>query len=140
MRVWDLLRHFSREEPWGDPDRVSGTLLLTLEAVRERLGWPIVVHAAYATAGHNPRGYHPRGLAVDFHFATELPLRHQVKHLLAALDDLQLAAHVGLGLYPDWTHPGFHLDVRGYRARWGRLGNRYVPWEKALAELERRVK
>jgi hypothetical protein len=38
----------------------------------------------------------------------------------------------GLGIYPDWAHPGFHLDLRGYKARWGRVEGSYVAYEEAL--------
>ncbi|NDY41233.1 hypothetical protein G3N55_00010 [Dissulfurirhabdus thermomarina] len=133
--IWDLVApEFSPRERWGRPDRVSGLLLLALHAVRRTLGWPMVIHCAVETEGHSPTGEHPPGRAVDFHFAAPgVPYREQVERLEEVLDALQLSDFVGLGIYPDWAHPGFHLDVRGRRARWGRIGSRYVSLEEALA-------
>jgi len=138
MSIWSYLKHFSPRENWGDPKKISGTLLLVLDTIRERIGWPIVIHCAYETEGHNPNGYHPRGMAADFHFDINYPFYYQVGTLLKILAELQMTNSIGLGVYPDWYHPGFHLDVRGYYARWGRIGKRYVSWDEVMNELKRR--
>lgn len=140
MSIWNYVKHFKRTENWGDPDKISGQLLLTLDAIRERIGWPIVIHCAYATDGHSPHSYHYRGMAADFHFDINYPFYFQTGTLLKILAELQFTRFVGLGVYPDWINPGFHIDVRGYYARWGRIGkDKYVSWEEIMTELKRRA-
>jgi len=153
MTIWDKLQHFSRNENWGEPNRVSPLLLLTLEALREWTGWPIVIHCAYATSGHSPRSFHYQGLAVDFHFETGVPYPRQIDYVLGFLDNsgfgvlagelararwFNFGQMCGLGIYPDWECPGFHLDVRNYPARWGRIGDKYVSFEEALEYARRK--
>jgi hypothetical protein len=51
------------------------------------------------------------------------------------MEKLFLAAKVefvdgGLGVYPDSNF--IHVDVRGTKARWGRIKGEYVGWEQAL--------
>lgn len=131
--------YFSPKEKWGNPAAVQWVLVHALFLIRRELrdfgrDWPIIVHDATGP-GHSPTGYHPKGLAVDFHFgAADCVLFDQGIALHQVLRDLRLFDFVGLGVYPDWQHPGFHLDVRGENARWGRIGGSYVSWERAMTE------
>jgi hypothetical protein len=146
MDIWDIIgSRFSKAEPWGDPDKVCGALLLVLFQVRELTGHAVVIHNAWATSGHADNSYHYKGLAADFHL-DNLPFRDAVPLLLAALGQLQLENFVGLGIYPDWCNPGFHLDLRGFRARWratnvvdpktGIVTQTYGTFEHALTEVK----
>jgi uncharacterized protein YcbK (DUF882 family) len=117
--IWDRLRHFSPQENWGDPEKMNGALLWLLDEVREHFGCPVVIHCGYDEAGHAVNSQHYLGNAVDFHFVTEMPFSQQYQELENFLFGLQLHNHVGLGVYPQWNRPGFHLDVRGIQARWG---------------------
>ena len=137
MSVWDVLEHFSVKEAWGEPGKINGLLLLLLETIRTALGYPIIIHCG--TQGvHTKNSQHYLGNAVDFHFDTITPFPEQVSKLLKVLSALQVSDRVGLGVYPDWNNPGFHLDVRGYAARWGRIGSDYVSFNKVLEYLRRR--
>jgi len=132
--------YFSAAEQWGDIEALEWVTVWALYRLRVTMvaaghDWPIVVHDATGP-GHSPTGYHPRGLAVDFHFGGEaagMRIADQADILEAALAALRLDRFTGLGVYPDWHRPGFHLDLRGRRARWGRLGHRYVAWDEAIA-------
>lgn len=139
--IWELIEYFSPDENWGDPDKVSGLLLLTIDAVRKVYGedpsfHSFVVHNAYATSGHTTRSQHYHGKALDFHIRDKFHppdhFRTQFTKLKLALEGLQIYNYVGLGVYPDWSIPGFHLDVRGNKARWGRVNGEYVSIKKAL--------
>lgn len=114
------IRHFRRNENWGDPDKMSPVLLQALDRYRERVGTPILV-----TRGTQGRGVdgsqHPFGRAVDLMFPSADP-----KLLLdLAFEAMRHDAFTGLGVYPDWTLNGrvlggIHLDVRpaAFRAQW----------------------
>ncbi len=93
-------------------------LILRLEALREFVGRPVIIHEAFATSGHAPNSQHYLGNAVDLHIEG------------FSLIEMYLAAErfnfTGVGLYgPDvWRNPGLHLDVRPLAkgqpgARWG---------------------
>lgn len=122
--IWERLRYFSRNEAWGDPDKMNGALLILLDNLRDIIGSPFVIH--YGTQGvHSRHSLHYKGNAVDFHIKTSMPYYEQVIALEQALEQLQVSNFVGFGIYPGWNHPGFHLDLRGYKARWGRIGKEY---------------
>lgn len=119
--IWDILKHFKVSEPWGKPEAMNGILLLVMDAVAEKSGVPVVIHCGHETTGHVSKSYHASGRACDFHLATEMPFLKQVELMEKILQDLHVFSDVGLGIYPDWNHPGFHLDTRGTMARWGAL-------------------
>lgn len=127
--IWDKIDpYFYREEPWGDPDKMSGALLMILFDLRFHSAWKIIIHCG--TQGKHCEGsYHYKGLAVDFHFKTpsgSFTFREQAKYLMQYLADMQLDSSTGLGIYPQWNNPGFHLDVRGTKARWLKQDGKYV--------------
>lgn len=135
--VFSSLNHFNRNEAWGDPDKVSGVLLLLLDEIRERLGKSIVVNTAYSTKGHSANSRHYVGDAVDFHVLGDfLEVERRLQEIF---EELNVSDKIGFGIYPDWYRPGFHLDTRGSKARWGRIGHTYVGYEKALQYTQKKV-
>lgn len=141
--IWELVEYFTPEENWGDPDKISGLLILTIDAVRKVYGedpslHSFIIHNAYETSGHSAHSQHYLGKALDYHIVDKYhppdPFPLQVDKTLRALQELQIDNHVGLGIYPDWDIPGFHLDVRGEKARWGRVGGEYVSIKWALEQ------
>jgi uncharacterized protein YcbK (DUF882 family) len=134
LEIWDVLQHFGKHEKWGDPDKMNPALLVLLDKLREIIGKPIIIHCGYDTDGHAPSSQHYVGNAVDFHIVG-LPIEQAHEAMQGALHMLGLLDRVGLGIYPFWNSPGFHLDVRGEAARWGRLKNgTYVAYDTALNE------
>jgi hypothetical protein len=146
--IWNHIRHFKPTEAWGSPDRMNGLLLLLLDAVRDRWGdVRFIIHCGFETDGHSPDSFHKCGGAVDFHIENSLPFPGQIKRMDMILKELQVFDKVGLGIYPDWNHPGFHLDVRGSFARWGRIDTmqpggkiqrEYVGYADAVYRAEQR--
>jgi hypothetical protein len=131
--LWDYVKHFTADENWGSPSSMNGLLVLLFDIIRSRFGdCRFVIHCGYGAADHADKSEHPRGNAVDFHINSALSLIDQAGRLEMILKDLQVYDRVGLGIYPDWNNPGFHLDVRGVFARWGRIGPNYVTWDVAL--------
>ena len=128
--IWDVVDHFNEREAWGDPEKMNGLLILLIDKIADILGCGVIIHCGYEGDGHTPSSQHYTGNAIDFHLKTDLPFKDQIDNVMLALDELQVSDRVGVGLYPDWNSPGFHLDVRGVKARWGRIGE-YVSFEKA---------
>jgi hypothetical protein len=131
MMLWKHIRHFNRAEKWGDPNKINGFLLLTMDALRDIWQSPFVIHCAYDLSGHSANSQHYLGNACDFHIEDGEPFNLQVAVMARFLEKFQVADRVGLGIYPDWRNPGFHLDVRGQKARWGRINNKYVSFLEA---------
>lgn len=123
MTNWDIVKHFKPEEWVTQPDMVKPELVYLLDEIRDALGFPIVIHVAYEPTGHSKNSKHYTGEAVDFH----------IKGISLGEAWLELerwSSIGGLGVYPFWTNPGFHVDIRPTRrkARWWRdLAGKYQP-------------
>lgn len=143
MNIWDIINDtFTKNEAWGDATKMSGIVLLVFHSLRALVGRPFVVHCGYASAGHSPASQHYLGNAIDFHIEG-MSFKEAVAAVEGALDALQISNRVGLGIYPDWPghnagelQPGFHIDVRGMRARWGRVKGVYVSYDEAKKEIK----
>ena len=122
MTIWEIIDpYFTKDENWGDPDRMNGFLLFVMSALRQEIHCQFVVH--FGTQGnHTDESQHYLGNADDGHFITDMPFYDQIIRVEEVLADLQVADRVGLGIYPAWSNPGFHIDVRGNCARWGWIG------------------
>ncbi len=128
--AWDRIKHFTRDENWGDPTKMRPDFLEMLDKVRDAFGHPFVIHCGFADGrGHAPQSMHYVGAAADFHIdAPILTYPAQIDRMLTVLADLGLTNKTGLGIYPDWNSRGFHLDSRGLSfgkpmARWGFVGH-----------------
>jgi len=120
---WKSIKYFSPRENWGDPKKVSYTLVKLLDDLRSYIGHPIYVLCG--TQGkHTKHSYHYVGKAADV-YCDEIDL---LDFYLAS----ERFSFGGIGVYPNWAHPGLHLDVRRTKvgARWGFDGKRYVPLDK----------
>jgi hypothetical protein len=119
---------------------MNGLLLLLLDAVRDRWGdAKFIIHCGFEADGHDKNSFHKTGSAADLHIDSALSFPNQIKRMETILKDLQVFDRVGLGIYPDWNNPGFHLDVRGSYARWGRIGETYVGYADAVERAKRKV-
>ena len=91
-------------------------ILELLENIREEFGKPIIIHCAGRCLSHNKSvgskdtSQHVKGMAVDFHIKDKENNNTIVYDFL----DHLIGSSGGLGLY-DW---GYHIDIRGYKARW----------------------
>ena len=119
---------------WRESNKMSGFTLLLLDQIRDITAWPIIIHAGFGKEGHTAKTWHERddiGHAVDYHFKTQVPFAVQIETVLQIIDEMQVNDLIGLGIYPEWNNPGFHLDDRGFRARWGKLGGKFVSFNEA---------
>lgn len=100
--------------------RISRALMDRLQALRTRIGAPIIVNSAYRVPVHNRKiggakgSFHTRGLAVDCSMAN-----HDPEAFEAAA---RACAFTGFGFYPPKKGNFIHLDLgpRGHGARGGR--------------------
>jgi hypothetical protein len=101
---WSAIRHFVPEE-WGEWRKLDWGLVVLLDQIREEAGCQIVIHEAWAASGHSPKSYHYTGQAVDFSFRG---LSGPEQYCL--LSGFRRIG--GIGYYPRWIHPGWHVDLR----------------------------
>ena len=128
-RDWSRIAHFKREE-WGrHVEQVDWGLIVAMDRFRSLVDAPVVIHEAWADSGHSPDSLHYRGRAVDFHVQTGRPFAEVL------LCVLSIPAFMGVGWYPGWHHPGFHVDTRDSETRllWVRKNGVYAYGPAAIA-------
>lgn len=122
-------------------DGCAGELHEALEELRRRAGAPVAVISGCRCKAHNDAV----GSTDDScHFSTaekktraaDIFVRGMTQVELFRLASGVLAfARGGIGIYPK---RGFiHVDVRGVRARWGKIGARYTSFDEAWELLKK---
>lgn len=91
-----------RTEGWGTPCSMAKKLVFGADKLRALAGAPCIVHCGFEG---RDKGYHPKGMAFDFHLVG-VPLLQQF--YLA----LQIPEFTGIGVYPNWNNVGLHCDIR----------------------------
>jgi hypothetical protein len=135
---WGRVKYFSPEEKWGDPLMMERSVVFLLDELRGVFHHPFIVHCGYQLRPLAPTSQHNFGTAVDFHIAG-MAFGDAVDLMLRFIGPppkgLGVENRIGLGIYPHWAHPGFHLDTRGSMARWGAINingaQTYVSFEEA---------
>jgi hypothetical protein len=126
---WASIWHFKPEEFAAPEEPASGlkmnfAVVRTLDDLREKSGHPIVVHqnGGFSFRGHCDGSLHYSGRAIDFHFDwPDLMLRQQAMLVFG------MGRFCGIGIYPEWNHPGFHVDMRyGPFQVWVKRGEKYL--------------
>ena len=112
---WKKINNFTYKEKWGDPTQMDFRLIWRLDLFREELDHKIIVHCGYDLSGHAPKSFHKVGKAVDFHVE-----RLSLSTVYSYLEKMWWVG--GVGVYPYWNSPGFHIDLGTYR-RWYRDEN-----------------
>lgn len=140
---WDRIRYFSASEFRPDPDKMDQSIVLLMDTIRDLFGSPIYITSAWSPGtGHSALSQHYVGKAVDF-WIEDISFKKAVDLMQEFIsyppDGIGVAEKVGLGIYPHWSDPGFHLDTRGTKARWGavtRAGRQvYVSWDYAYEAI-----
>ena len=103
---WLRLRYFKKEEWRHDPAKADWRLVQLMELLRRYAKTPIIIHVCHATEGHSKNSLHYQGQAVDFHFAGDMTPMEQMVNVMSF-------PFGGVGYYPYWNNPGWHLDIRG---------------------------
>ncbi|MBN1574564.1 MAG: hypothetical protein JW984_15310 [Deltaproteobacteria bacterium] len=153
---WENIKYFSPEERWGDPHKMERELIFLLDDLRDIFECPFVIHCGLDLYGHSKDSRHHVPVkdsdgnilyhyadAADFHIVG-IDYKDAVDLMTAFIGPppggLAVANKIGLGIYPHWYGPGFHLDTRGSRARWGavdRGGKQvYVSFKEAYEAIK----
>jgi hypothetical protein len=123
---------------------MDGEIIVLLDDLRDIYNFPFLVHSDWRKPpdGIPPElwpSQHNHGQAVDFHIQG-LDYQDAVDLMEYYLRQLDVVRYVGLGIYPHWNDSGFHLDTRGYMARWGAISRNgkqvYVTYDQAYEEIE----
>lgn len=104
--IWPQLLHFNIGENWGDYEKMDVRLLWDLDGIRHDLARKIRVKCAYELSGHADKSFHKLGMAVDF--SIEDTGKSELYDLYTYL---LMMWRGGVGVYPFWNTPGFHLDI-----------------------------
>lgn len=116
-QFWQDIKNFKPTEDWGNPDEMSYSLLLTLDALREHLRIPMYIHCGNQ-GKHSENSYH---YIRNGSCAVDLDFRGWKKSVVDLVLEITRFNFTGIGYYPEWQHEfGFHLDIRptDKGARW----------------------
>ena len=128
---WKEIVNFKPEENFGNPEMMNYKFMKFLDRFRAELRIPMIITCG--TQGkHVTNSYHYQGRAVDFYLDTKMSLGAQVALIMDRLMETSLYYNTGLGVYPDWSKPGFHLDNRDYYARWGYKDGKELLFQEIL--------
>ena len=146
---WKHVRYFKQYE-FDDPkypgsgQYINGILLICLDKLRHDTGWAIMPNWKVGGCvdmkgdhGHSKDSYHlySKGCkATDFYFADPVsykPINVPIIEQFSKL--IQSGLFDGVGVYPDWLTPGFHVDVgRVEPLYWVRKNDKYYYFRSPL--------
>lgn len=118
------MKHFKPSE-FMAYEKISAELLFLIDDIREASGYKIRINSDWRPNGS---GYHPIGLALDFCWPEQKINSLEQYCLLREFRQIG-----GLGYYPDWHTPGWHIDLRSGFAQWVRLDGDYFYGWHAMA-------
>ena len=137
------LDHFDPSEFGGWFDLVDPGVLVRLDVLRELWAAPISISQAAGAVGRRDESGSRHNVerwgavfAVDV-FPAGIRSRKDAERFISLAKSV---GFTGIGFYPQWSRPGFHLDRRDDVARWGAqydaAGNQvYISLEKSLGLL-----
>ena len=121
-RDWSEIRHFDRDEFKNDPDRIAWDVVLLLDEMRDAAQVPILIHVGFDSSGHVEDSSHyakhtEYATAVDFHFVGWSLLKQWIH--------TEKFGWYSVGLYPFWSSPGLHVDLRRIGRDHPQMGRRW---------------
>lgn len=127
---WTKVKNFTQKEFRYDPEKVAPELVYLLDDFRALLGQRVYINVAWSSSGHSPKSFHYTGMAVDFHCKEENYLDQYA--LLREFHQLR-----GVGFYPEWAIPGWHVDLRTEPLQWIFRNNAYHYGHRQIADAIR---
>lgn len=153
---WSEVEYFSKNERWGNPYKMEKDLIELLDNLREAFNHPFIIHCGFDLYGHSTTSRHhvpvkdEKG-GVLYYYADAADFHIEGIDFKDAVDLMNgfigsppggfgVTNEIGLGIYPHWNNPGFHLDTRGTRARWGAIDQNgkqiYVSFKEAYEAIK----
>ena len=114
---WKHIKYFTPEEVGAED--IDSILMFKLDLFRSLLDRWVIVHCGYETSGHSPNSYHYQKKAVDFHVRDHFDYKLQFRFLMQV-------GFNGIGWYPEWNNPGWHVDTRDGFTLWTQRNGKYV--------------
>jgi len=131
-KQWGGIEYFNVDEKWGDPYQMNYGLVAMLDKLRHHLRYmgQFIVHCGHSNGtGHSANSYHYKGQAVDFHVRLDNSFKKNISEevIFTTIADIieDRWWFGGVGVYPEWHNPGFHLDIGEYR-RWTKIAGSYI--------------
>jgi hypothetical protein len=117
------MKNFAEHEFQGYFDDISVTLVVMLDVLRNLWGKRIHVSRASGAVGREDDSNSQHNLnkwgevrAIDI-LPEGIDTREEAEEFYGLCKEM---GFTGIGFYPEWSKPGFHLDVRpGKYAEWG---------------------
>lgn len=140
---WQLVKYFKAHEFMPNPYQMEQSIVFLIDTIRDLFNSPIHITSAWSPGtGHSATSQHYVGKALDF-WIEDIPFRDAVDlmedFLSAPPRGIGEWNKVGLGIYPAWSIPGFHMDTRGTMARWGAVTYKgrqtYISWDSAYEAI-----
>lgn len=136
MIDWSKVKYFNASEWQNDPQKASPLLVTGVDHLRGYISAisgqevQIHIHVCWSQDGHSESSYHYTGQAVDLHFEPVVSYALQMTCILS------MTHFGGVGFYPEWNSPGWHLDMRNENPRvvWTRRNMEYIYTPLALLE------
>ena len=126
---WTSVKHFTQKEFGPDHTKVAPELVRLLDDIRTLAEVPVLIHCSWSLAGHSAKSYHYTGQACDFHFGG---LSYKTQYFLLR----EFREIGGLGFYPQWNTPGWHVDVRPGFLQWVQRDGKYLyGWKNMVKEF-----
>jgi len=123
---WNKIKYFKKHEWSKYPEQANPRLIELLDNLRGLSGSKIKINVCWDDTGHNHNSYHYSGNAVDFVFKGNLSFLEQYAHI-SMFPELR-----GVGFYPDWNTPGWHVDLRPGFLRWVKINDVYSYYKKVF--------
>jgi hypothetical protein len=98
---------------FGDPLKMDLEFMMSLDKFRHFMNTPFYPHCGFELDDHAKNSLHKDGKALDLHVKV-----HNMNDMVERLDHHWFMG--GLGWYPFWNTPGFHIDNGNFR-RWTQL-------------------
>ena len=117
MTFWNNVKYFTPEEVGAED--MSPALMFKIDIFRGQIGHSVIVHCGYETSGHSENSYHYKKMALDFHVKGHTDYKEQFRKLM----DLKFG---GIGWYPEWNNPGWHIDIRSDFLLWKQVNEKYI--------------
>ena len=116
------LKSFNVADTEFEINKLSKRLFDMLQLLRDKINAPIIINSL-TDGSHVAGSYHYKGQAIDMHCGD------QRIHPNKIFQEALTLGFKGIGWYPEWRWPGFHLDIGDRKSTkvWRKVAGVYRP-------------